>query len=413
MENGYQYILAGWLIDGSGGPVREKAVLIVEDGRIASIEDYNRVDFPPTEQLTDLSHCVLLPPLVDSHVHLCMSGTIKPEARSAQLDMQCDELLPVIHEHLNNHFSHGIIAVRDGGDRFGCVKRYLDERADRSPHQVVVKTPGRAYHRQERYGALIGGTPAVNKSLVESYLCNAQSADHVKIVHSGLNSLNTYGSQTPPQFTVEELRELVVKAHAQNQKVMVHANGELPVRQALEAGCDSIEHGFFMGRESLELMAERGTYWVPTVYTMKACAEHIEFCVADAKKEVVEKNLVHQLEQLSYARSCGVKVALGTDAGSIGVLHGEALVEELKLFAQAGYSLAEAIRCATENGARLLGLEHEYGVIGAGKPAHFIAARGTPAQLPRKLSYLEAIYIDGAPSGSYRKFYRAIPDHRV
>ena len=77
------------------------------------------------------------------------------------------------------------------------------------------------------------------------------------------------------------------------------------------------------------------------------------------------------------------------------------MVEELRLLLKAGYTLAEAVQCATSNGAQLLGINE--GLIAVGRAAHFLVARGTPAQLPRKFSYLEAIYLDGSPSSFYRK----------
>ncbi len=117
---------------------------------------------------------------------------------------------------------------------------------------------------------------------------------------------------------------------------------------------------------------------------------------------MIWKTLEHQLGQLRLARELGVKVALGTDAGSLGVLHGESVVEEMKLLRQAGYTLPETVRCATANGAKLLGVE-EFGTLAPGRPATFLVTRGAPAQLPRKLSYLEAIYINGRPSGLYQK----------
>ena len=199
---------------------------------------------------------------------------------------------------------------------------------------------------------------------------------------------------------------------------MVHANGRLPVQLAVVGGCHSIEHGFFMGRENFELMAEKGTFWVPTVFTMKAYGINIHAAQAGADRQVVEKNLDHQLEQLAMARELGVNVALGTDAGSLGVLHGESMVEEMKLYKKAGYSLAETIRCATHNGARLLGID-DFGLLANGKTATFLVSRGAPAQLPRKLSYLEEIYFEvcrvrsivKTPSSTrrvFRAFYDAI-----
>ena len=157
-----------------------------------------------------------------------------------------------------------------------------------------------------------------------------------------------------------------------------------------------------MGEDNLKRMADRGTFWIPTVYTMKAYGANLKPGEKDADHEVIQKNLSHQLEQLSLARDLGVRVALGTDAGSLGVLHGEAMVEEMKLFKKAGYSLTETIHTATASGAALLELDG-FGELAAGKRATFLVARGAPAQLPRKLSYLENIYTDGSPSGLYRK----------
>lgn len=122
---------------------------------------------------------------------------------------------------------------------------------------------------------------------------------------------------------------MVAAAEQQGRKVMVHANGRQPVRLAVAGGCHSIEQGFFMGRENLELMAEKGTFWVPTLFTMKAYSANINSAQAGADRQVIEKNLNHQIEQLAMARELGVNVALGTDAGSLGVLHGESMVEEM------------------------------------------------------------------------------------
>jgi imidazolonepropionase-like amidohydrolase len=121
-----------------------------------------------------------------------------------------------------------------------------------------------------------------------------------------------------------------------------------------------------------------------------------------AERQVIEKNLSHQLGQLALARQLGLTVALGTDSGSLGVLHGESLVEEMKLFMKAGYSLAETVRCATGNGARLLGLD-DFGLLAKNRTATFLVVRGGPVQLPRKLSYLEGIYRAGEPSPLYQK----------
>lgn len=135
---------------------------------------------------------------------------------------------------------------------------------------------------------------------------------------------------------------------------------------------------------------------------MKAYAEILEYERNFAGAGVAQKNLEHQLGQLRLARELGVTVALGTDAGSPGVLHGESAFEEMKLLARAGYPLPEIVHCATLAGARLMGLD-TMGLLAPGRPADFLVARGAPSQLPRKLSYLESVYLGGKPAAFYRK----------
>lgn len=400
-EQTTHHIRVGWLIDGSGGPIQKNQVITVESGRITAVSPEADTD-PDAGRITDLSRCVVLPPLIDSHIHLCMSGSIDPELRKRQLEFGYEDLVPVMAEHLRHLFSHGVLAIRDGGDRLGSVLRYLRDEHDRSDNPVIVQSPGIAYHRKDRYGGLIAEAVAQQVSLLEAWQRRKEQPGLIKIVNSGLNSLTRYGHETKPQFSESEMRELVRAAKRSGASVMVHANGTVPVGTALRAGCDSIEHGFFMGRENLDRMADTGTFWVPTAYTMKAFAENADSYRTVIDRDVVAKTLENQLQQLAYARERGVRVAMGTDSGSIGVLHGESMVEEMKLYMKAGYSLSEAICCATEGAAQLLGLP-DFGSIRVGKPARFLVTKGMPSQLPRKLSYLEAIFIDGRPSPLYRR----------
>jgi len=392
-------ILAGWLIDGTGAPVMKRVLMRVAGGKITSLEPYSmELGLVPSE-IVDLSHCTLLPPLVDSHAHLFMSGTTDSATRKHQLVAGYDELKPAIRQHLHFLFSHGVLAVRDGGDRGAYSLRYRKE-VEMHP-EVQLVTAGRAWHKKGRYGGLIGRHTDEGR-LDENFQKETESAEVVKVVNSGLNSLSVFAKETAPQFSQKELTALVHVATERGKKVMVHANGAEPVRMAVEAGCHSIEHGYFMGRSNLELMARKGTVWVPTLFTMKAYANNLPVGEPGIDHLVLERNLQHQLEQLRLARSLGVKVALGTDAGSLGVLHGESVVDEMKLFKKSGYSLVEIIKAASSDGAKLLGL-NDFAELTPGKEATFLVSRGAPAQLPRKLSYLEDIYFKGCPSANYRK----------
>ncbi len=390
------WIRAGWLVDGTGGPVQKDVLLRIQYDRLKAVDPaVHPADSgqPPPGDILDLSHCTILPGLVDAHVHLALSGTTDPEARRLQLEAPYEKAEEVIERHLQSHLSCGVLAVRDAGDRAGHGLRYRDERLHRAGIPVCVRVAGRAWHAPERYGRLIGRPPGNLAGLAESIRRDASGADHVKIVHSGLNSLLDFGKQTRPQFDEKDLREAVRAAKARGLRVMVHANGEDPVREAVRAGCDSIEHGFFMGRKNMDRMARRGTVWVPTVCTMAACARALPTGSREARG--AEKNLDHQVRQLGEALEAGVRVALGTDAGSLAVHHGRAAADEIRLMIQAGMRVEEAISGATRTGASLLGLERQLGTLKPGMPATFVGASGGPDQIPNSLVNPALVMIEG------------------
>jgi len=397
-------VIAGWLIDGSGEPARRNMRLEILEGRFGAIhplgDDGASAGAAASGDL-DFADCTLMPALVDSHVHLFMSGTPDPAVRRQQLTAGYVDMRPVIARHLGQHLAAGVLAVRDGGDRHGHVQRFKAECPAGAPRAVQLRVAGVAWHAHGRYGRLIARPPASGGSLGASLEAaleldrqgGARQPDHVKIVNSGLNSLVCFGLQTRPQFSLAELREAVRVAHRRGLTVMVHANGAAPVGMALAAGCDSIEHGFFMGPDNLAKMAAGAAVWVPTAVTMQAYARTLDPASREARGAL--QNLEHQLAQLQTARALGVKVALGTDAGSLGVHHGRALHEEMALLMTAGFSVEEAVRCATVNGARLLGLPHA-GRIEPGAPATFIAVTGSPRELPASLGQVAARFSDGA-----------------
>jgi imidazolonepropionase-like amidohydrolase len=394
-------ILAGWLIDSAGGPLQKDVLIRLDGNTIQSIESAPKTACNNSASLLDFSSYTLLPRLIDCHVHLFMSGTANIAIRQRQLEAGYDELKTVISDHIARHIACGIGAVRDGGDGKGLAQRYQQECLELQggatvgtgvprPMNIRVKTAGKAWRQSGRYGRLIGGSPAPGQTLAAA-LCHEASLpgyirpDHIKVVNSGVNSLLSFGKETLPQFSLEELTQAVCEAERRNLKVMVHANGRMPVQIAIEAGCHSIEHGFFMGTENLARMRDRQTIWVPTAYTMRAYAANL----APSSREAgtAQRNLAHQMDQLRIARELGVPVALGTDAGSLGVHHGISVREELRILLEAGFTIPEAVQCATKTGAKLLGLT-DMGTLTPGTPAAWIAVKGCPSALPDSLDHV-------------------------
>lgn len=376
----------GWLIDGSGKPSVNDRIVTVEDGRIKKILT-DKSALPSEMTVVDMSDCTVFPALIDSHLHLVMSGDTEPTLRKHQLENGYKERREIISAHLKQHLKCGVLAVRDGGDHNGDVLKFKHDSSNQLMPTVFIAAPGRARRAPGRYGKLIGIEVPPGESLAENCFRTESKRDHLKLVNSGLNSLTQFGVESPPQFEKEDLEQVIAAARRRGLPTMVHANGILPVQLAVEAGCSSIEHGFFMGRDNMQRLADNGVVWVPTAATMKAYGDYLarQGHRSDPSfAKVSRRNLDHQIEQIGIARQIGVTLALGTDAGSPGVHHGFGVKMELKLFVSAGYSVEEAIQCASSNGARLMGLL-DRGRIAPGMRADFMAVQSQPEQVPEFL----------------------------
>lgn len=388
-----QIILAGWLIDGTGAAAIKNQLLTIRNGSILSIGPAVS-EIPYGNNLwLDLSEHTVFPTLFDCHTHMALSGVLDPACRRTQGSNGYQAVSAIISGHVQNYLNHGVLCSRDGGDRHSHVLRYKMECADLNRIPFQLQTSGNAWHRDGRYGKFIGrAVPGGRDPVSVIEKCIGQNADHVKVIQSGLNSLSMFGKQTEPQFEKDAISRIFSFCRSRGIGLMIHANGEKPVGIAIDGGCDSIEHGFFMGEENLKKMADARVTWVPTTVTMKAYAEHAP--VDSPESQVARKTLDHQLEQLLSARRYGVRVALGTDAGSPGVYHGKAVVEELGLLVSAGYSIEAAIECATRNAAVLMngGMT---GRLGVGDPASFVAVKGSPSGIPERLSVIDVIMASG------------------
>ncbi|MBW1777851.1 MAG: amidohydrolase family protein [Deltaproteobacteria bacterium] len=402
-----KHIYAGRLLDGTGGPVLKNVFLEIAGEKIRSISRWDP-EKPIPEDGVDFSGCTLIPGLVDCHVHLCMSGTLDMTVREKQLAAGFQDATRTLTRHLHQHLVSGVTAVRDGGDRFGHTARY--KRAGRIRPLIRLRVAGKAWHAPGRYGSLIGRPPEKGEPLARAVTRETEGVDWVKIVNSGINSLVQYGRQTLSQFDEKTLAAAAAAARGMGLPVMVHANGTEPVRGAVSARVKSIEHGYFMGTDNLKRMRDADVTWVPTVFAMKAFAapevmrqwvrtkdgkaDSLASARERQSRDVAQRTLDHQLEQIREARELGVKIALGTDSGSMGVDHGASMKAEMGLLHEAGFSLPEIVHCAAGAGARLLGLS-DSGILAPGKEATFAALYGTPDILLQSLCRITALWLRG------------------
>ena len=230
----------------------------------------------------------------------------------------------------------GVGYVRDGGDHFGVSLR---ARALAGEYGIVCRSPAFAIHKKGFYGSIVGrawSDLSEYRALVAE--AKAAGADFIKLMFSGVITFQRYGELSCPGLAPGEIAALVEIAHGEGFAVMAHVNGADTVRAAVEAGADSIEHGYFMDEACLAALAASGAVWVPTVAATHAFIGRAGFD-AEASRRTVET----QLAMIAKAAGLGVLIAAGSDSGAVGVPHGAGTQTEYRLLRDAGLTDAQLL----------------------------------------------------------------------
>lgn len=269
----------------------------------------------------------------ECHGHIFMDGT---DYRNAAAAHQNGPDRALIREHLAACRDSEITYFRDGGDAFGVS---LAAREMAAEYGIRYVTPAFAIHRKGRYGGIVGfGYEDLTEYRQLLARARREGADFIKLMFSGILYFDVYGRLSCPPLPAEEIHTLVDMAHGEGFAVMAHVNGPEALRAALEAGTDSIEHGYYMDEGDLPLLAEKRTVWVPTLAAILPFA-HRPGCLA----AVVEEILWRQGTLLKKAAALGALIATGSDAGAVGVPHGAGVCTEEALLTQVLGDMAPAV----------------------------------------------------------------------
>jgi imidazolonepropionase-like amidohydrolase len=218
-------------------------------------------------------------------------------------------------------------------------------------------------------------------------------ADLIKVTATG-GVLSIAKDGSGPQFTDEELEAIISTAKDYGMHTAAHAHGVEGMKRAVLAGITTIEHGTKMTEEIMDLMKERGTYYVPTITAGKSVGENAKipgfFHPLVVPKALEIGPAIQETFRKAYKR--GVRIAFGTDAGVFP--HGQN-AKEFGYMVEAGMPAMEAIRCATVVNATILGISDKVGVIEAGKFADIIATDENPLQNIKTLERVVFVMKEG------------------
>ena len=374
-------IKAGRLLDVRTGKVATDVVVLVEGDRIASVGG----PVPAGVPVIDLSGLTVLPGLIDAHDHIL--GNPKDWSATSWLRTSAPEAAIWGVRNVQVLLDHGFTGVRDAceavGSEYGQValRNSIQKGLVRGPRIAAAGTcisltgghgdedvlaPGQALPRQPNIA------DTADQISVAARYDIKYGADWVKLMATGgvMDPISDFRVQ---EFSEEQMARAVEVAHRAGKRVMAHAEGTEGIKAAVRAGVDSIEHGTVLDDEGAELMAKRGTWLVPTLYTFQRSPSVAASLGADpVSVEKMKAILPMQKAAFEAALKHHVKIAYGLDDDP------DYVSKEFDALVRGGLSPLGAIQAATINGAELLGWTKDAGTIEAGKFADIVAVSGDP-----------------------------------
>ena len=384
---------ARWL-DVAAGQIRTPAVIVVQNGRIASVGG----DAPAGAQAIDLGDVTILPGLIDAHTHLTYDIEGDWVTRSVR-ELPADAALRGAR-NARRTIEAGFTTVRDvGAPGFADVSlmKAIDSGMVPGPRIIPAAyalgitgghcdetgwAPGILERGPEE--GIVDGLDAALRA-VRYQLKHGAKVIKICATAGVLSFEATVGAQ---QLSDDEMKAVVDEAARHGVKVAAHGHGSEGILAAVKAGVASIDHGSMLTDEIIALMKKRGTYLVPTAYLLSALPlSALPPPIAAKARQIIP------LAQESHRQAikAGVKIAFGTDAGVYP--HG-VNGREFAVYVGYGMTPLEAIRAATTGAADLLGVA-DRGAIAAGKLADLVAVPGDPLKDVKVMEQVSFVMKDG------------------
>ena len=372
-------VRAGRLFDGTEKLAANQVILIKGD-RIVKVGPAEQVPVPADAEVVDLTHATVLPGLIDAHTHVFGNG---PDFDNQILRDSYQYRTLTALANAQKDLMVGFTTLRDlktlGAMYSDVDLRNAIDRGIVTGPRMQVATRGiqatggfimRGYSPEVPLPSALQvvDSPWAAREAVRDQV--AHDADLIKLYAAYDFHFTSDGKLvSPPTFTAEEVNAIVDEAHKKGRKVSCHAFAGEGLRNCLNAGVESIEHGAELDDGDIKLMVQKGIYLVPTLYHYQLDREHdmkkyAGRCVADVSERSFRK-----------AWAAGVKVAFGSGVGPFP--HGTQ-TKEFEYMVKFGMTPVQAIRAATSEAAELMGWQDRVGSVEAGKFADLVAVAGDP-----------------------------------
>src|ERR687893_562848 len=377
------------LIDCTGSEPHERASIAVEGERIREVRLGGSSPTATHDTVIDCAGMTLLPGLTDAHVHV---GAVDVNILDQHREYPSNLVALMMARILEDTLQRGFTTVRDAGGADWSFKAAVERGIVDGPRMLVSDRPlsqtgghGDWRRMSEEQAPEIFCPTAGMRSVVCDGVDEVRraareqlrlGADQIKVMASG-GAMSPADELSATQYALEELKAAVEEAEGARTYVMAHAYNDASVRNCLEAGVRSIEHGNLINEETAHLIAQSDAYLVPTLVTYEALSE-------EGKSYGVPENVIRKIDEareagirsLCYAHEAGVKIASGSDL--LGPLQSRK-ARELEIKTEV-MSPMESLISATSTNAELFGMEGEIGTVQEGKLADLLVVAGNPLE---------------------------------
>ncbi|NPD89974.1 MAG: amidohydrolase family protein [Asgard group archaeon] len=395
-------IKSGRVFDSINGKLLENTTVVSVGNKIVWLGDDSSFEKEENDHIIDASGKVVLPGMIEAHVHLI--GTGNPQAEREYLRTKRDMYHFFALNHAQKHLASGFTCVRDCGAYKGVtssLRRILDNLTFAGPRLVISETSLGQWGNQESIGPQPLLDAARKESVVTAGVDNVVYAvrDLKRLGADFVKTLTTggvlHGMESKVEFslwTEDELKAMVTEAHRLGLHLASHAHGTAGIIAAVEAGIDTIEHASYMTEEVADLMVKNGTYIVPTQTAAMSLVspELLKLMPPEIQKKTIEVDkIMKESHRLAFKK--GVKIVIGTDAGTPGNYHGNTANEVRLMVEDVGMTTVQALQAATIEGAKAIWLEDKIGTIEKGKLADMVICEKNPLEDIKVLSNVTSL----------------------
>lgn len=373
-------LVGGSVVNLDGGRALENAVVLVDGERIVAVGSRESISIPTDATIIDASGKWIVPGLMNMHVHL---GLKLPGAASVALQNESEaELALRMAENAKLSLMSGTTTIRAPGDR-GLAIFAVDKAIRRGEipgpriHSAGMPLAPTGGHGTDHGEVGVDGPDEVTRAAREQLRAGATWLK--LMISKGIAS--PAGSIAASDMTIEEMRAAVDVAHRAGFKVTAHSGSPAATLEALDAGVDCFEHGYYLNQEVFRKMKRAGAWYVPTIVVSQAGAMEFFAKIGSPQWYLDRAASVGKVHwnALQTAIEEGVNIAMGSDQFPFEPNEGTvASVREIELYVDAGMTTRQALRSATIETARMLGVDDEVGTISEGKYADLLLLDSDP-----------------------------------